>query len=88
VPTTTVKFIEFVVGTKTQPVKSRKIHVRDPCIICSSVEHRSRECPKKTKVQNMFITNLVNFNATIASKPPTIDNMLVNVVVTVSTCSQ
>ncbi len=33
VPTVTIKYMEFVVGLKTQPIKSGKIHVRYPCII-------------------------------------------------------
>jgi hypothetical protein len=38
----TIKSIKLVVGTKTQPIKSRKIHVHYPYIICFSVKHRSR----------------------------------------------
>jgi hypothetical protein len=49
VPTTTVKFIELVGGTKTQSVKSRKILVRYPYIIYSNVEHRLGDAPKKLK---------------------------------------
>jgi hypothetical protein len=81
VPTTTIKFIELVARAKTQPIKSRKIHVHYPCIICYNVEHKSGKCPKKTVVQNMFKTKHVNFNAIIAFKPPKTDNMPVNVVV-------
>jgi hypothetical protein len=37
-----VKSTKLVARTKTQHVKSRKIHVHYPFIICSNVEHRSR----------------------------------------------
>jgi hypothetical protein len=43
--TTTIKFIELVAKTKIQLVKLRKIHVRYPHIISSSVEHRFRKVP-------------------------------------------
>jgi hypothetical protein len=36
----------------------------------------------------MFKTKLVNSNATITSKPPQIDNVLVNVIVAITTHSQ
>jgi hypothetical protein len=39
VPTATIKPTEPKARTKTQLIKSRKIHVRYPCIICCSVEH-------------------------------------------------
>jgi hypothetical protein len=42
VPIATIKSIKDVVGTKTQPDKSRKIHVHYPCIIYFIIEHRSR----------------------------------------------
>jgi hypothetical protein len=35
--TITIKSMELVVRTKTQPIKSGKIHVHYPCIICFSV---------------------------------------------------
>jgi len=50
VPTATVKSTKLVARTKTEPVKSGKLHVHYPCIICSNVEHRSRECPRKIEV--------------------------------------
>jgi hypothetical protein len=34
VPIATIKSIQPIVGTKTQPIKSRKINVHYPCIIC------------------------------------------------------
>jgi metal-sulfur cluster biosynthetic enzyme len=42
VSTTMVKSTKLVARTKTQLVKSGKIHAHYPCIICFSVEHRSR----------------------------------------------
>ncbi len=53
-PTTIIKSIKLVVGTKTQPIKSRKILAYYPCIICFSIEHRFRECPKKIEVQTLI----------------------------------
>jgi hypothetical protein len=85
--TITIKSIEHVAKTKTQPVKLGRIHVRYPYIICSNAEHRSRECPKKIEVHNMFRTQLISSNAMIAPKPPKIDNVPINVVVVVITCN-
>jgi hypothetical protein len=50
VPTPTIKSTELVIGTKTQPIKSGKLLVHYPCIICSIIEHRFRECPRKIEV--------------------------------------
>jgi len=49
-PTITVKSTKPITRTKTQLVKSGKIHVHYPYIICLNVEHRSGECPKKIEV--------------------------------------
>ncbi len=49
-PTIIVKSIELVARTKTQPIKLGKIPAHYPYIICSSIEHRSRECPKKIEI--------------------------------------
>ncbi len=87
VPTTTFKSTKLVARTKTQLVKSRKIHVHYPCIIYFNVEHRFGECPKKIKIRNMFKTKLVGSNVTTTPKPLKTDNVLVNVVVVVTTCS-
>jgi hypothetical protein len=57
-------------------------------IICSNIEHRYGECPKKIEVQNMFKTKPTNFNATITLKPPKINNVLVNVVIPFTTSGQ
>jgi hypothetical protein len=50
VPIAIIKFIEHVAITKTQLVKTKKLHVHYPYIICFGVEHRFRECLKKIKV--------------------------------------
>jgi hypothetical protein len=59
VPTTIVKFIELVGGTKTQYVKSRKILVCYPYIIYSSVEHRFGEAPKNLKYRTCSELNML-----------------------------
>jgi Iap family predicted aminopeptidase len=71
-----------------QPVKSGKILVHYPCIFFSSIEHRSRKCPSKIKIHDMFKTKHVSYNAIITPKPSKIDNVLVNVVADVTTRSQ
>jgi hypothetical protein len=88
VPIATVKSTEHVTRTKTQHVKSRKIHVCYPCIICSNIEHRFGECPRKIEVHNMFKTKPISSNATTTPKPPKTDNVLVNVVVVVTIRNQ
>ncbi len=75
-----VKSTKLVVGTKTQLVKLGKISICYPCIICSSVEHRCGECPKKIEVQNMFKTKSIGYNVTITPKLPKMNNVLINVV--------
>jgi hypothetical protein len=50
VPTRIIKSTELVIGTKTQPVKSGKLLVHYPYIICSIIKHRFRECPRKIEV--------------------------------------
>ncbi len=87
-PTVIVKSTKLAIGTKIQLVKSRKILVRYPCIIFYNVEHRLGECPRKIEVQNMFRIKLISSNATTTSILPLIDNVLINVVVDVTTCSQ
>ncbi len=84
VPIAIVKSTKHVVETKTPLVKISRIHVRYPCIICSHVEHRFGECPKKIEVQNMFKIKPISSNAMITPKPPKTKNVLVNVVVIVT----
>jgi hypothetical protein len=47
------------------------------------MEHRSKKCPRKIEVQNMF-----RINATITPKPSKTNNVLVDVIVVVTTHSQ
>jgi hypothetical protein len=61
IPTVIVKSIEHVTKTKSQLIKLVRIHVRYPCIICSYAKHRSKKCPKKIEVQNMFRTKPINY---------------------------
>jgi hypothetical protein len=62
VPTATIKFIELIVETKTQPVKLGRIPICYPYIIYFSVEHRSGECPRKIEAQNMLTIIVSCFN--------------------------
>jgi hypothetical protein len=86
-PNVIVKSMEPIIRIKTQPVKLEKIRVRYPCMICFKVEHKSRECPRKIEVHNMFRTKPISCNATTSFKLLKIDNVLVNVVNAVTTCN-
>jgi hypothetical protein len=88
VPIAIVKSTKPIVRTKTQPIKLGKILACYPYIICSSIEHRFGECPRKIKVQNMFITKLISFNATTTPKPSKTNNVPINVVNVITTCNQ
>jgi hypothetical protein len=88
VPIVIIKSTEHVAGTKTQLVNQEKIHVCYPCIICSSIEHRSKEYPRKIEVQNMFRTKFVSSNAMTTPKPLKTNNVLINVIVVVTSHSQ
>jgi hypothetical protein len=80
-----VSRIIFLNGVKTT-FKTIQIAILGyPCIICSSIQHRLGDCPKKIKVWNMFRTKHVSYNATIALKAPKIDNVPINVVAIVTT---
>jgi hypothetical protein len=87
VPIAIVKSIKSIVRTKTQPIKSGKMPIRYPYIICFSLEYRCGECLKKIEVQNMFKTKNVNSNVITTLKPLKIDNVPINVVIVVTTCS-
>jgi hypothetical protein len=87
VPTTIVKFMKPVTKTKTQLVKSGKVLVHYPCIICSNVEHRFGKCPRKIEVHNMFKIKHVSYNSITTPKPPKTDNVSINVITDVTTCS-
>jgi hypothetical protein len=86
--TVKIKFTKPIVGTKTQLVKSRKLLVRYHYIICSNIEHRYEECPKKIEVQNMFRIKHISSNATTTHKSFKIDNVLVDVVAVITTHSR
>jgi hypothetical protein len=60
VPTAMVKPTKPIIETKSQPVKLARILIRYPYIICYSAKHRSKECPRKIEVQNMFRTKSVS----------------------------
>jgi hypothetical protein len=80
------KTIESIVEVTTQLAKPMKVPLQYPCIICSNMEHRLKNCPYK-KVQNIFCTKTVNTTQVI-TKPVKIDNVLVNVIANVTTYSQ
>jgi hypothetical protein len=63
------------------------VPLKYPCIICYSSEHCALDYPRKGEVLNMFWTKLI-INATIVSKNPKPDNVLVNVIVVAMTHSQ
>jgi hypothetical protein len=49
-----IKIVEPVVEVIAQPIKPTKVPLKYPCIICYSYEHHEPNCPRKTKVHNMF----------------------------------
>ncbi len=87
VPTTTIESTEPGIRTKTQPIKSGKIPIRYPFRIYYIVERKSRKCPKRIEVQNMFRTKLVSFNVTTTPKQPKTNNVPINVVAIVTSHS-
>ncbi len=84
VPTKVAKLVTKVIA---QPIKPTTLPLRYPYIIYSSFEHHVPNCLRKTKIQNMFQIK-PNTTITITSKHPKPDNVLVNVVATIMTCSQ
>jgi hypothetical protein len=86
-PTITIKSIEPVIRTKTQPIKSGKILICYPYIICYNAEHRFRKCPRKIEIQNMLKTKPISFNVMTALQQPKTNNVLVNVIVAITTHS-
>jgi hypothetical protein len=78
-----VKSIKPEVGTKTQHVKSGKVLVCYPCINYSSIKHRSKECPQKIEVQNMFRINAMTTPNLLKT-----NNVLVNVLGVITTHNQ
>jgi hypothetical protein len=84
IPTKVVKPIVEVIAP---PIKPTTIPLQYPCIIYSNVEHCAPNCLKQIKVQNMFHTK-TNFATTLVPKPLKLDNVPINVVIIVTTCSQ
>ncbi len=61
--------------------------LRYPCIFCSNSMHCAPSCPRKIEAQNIFRTK-PNITVTITTKNLKLDNILVNVVVVITTYSQ
>jgi hypothetical protein len=70
-----------------QPVKLATVPLKYPCIIYHSSEHHAPNCPKKAEVQNMFLIK-PKIILTIATKNLKLNNVPVNVIPTITTCSQ
>jgi len=77
----------LVVEVTAQPIKPTRMQLRYPCIIYSSSKHRAPDCPKKPKVQNMLWIKLTT-TTNVLVKNPIPDNVLVNIVVAIMTCSK
>ncbi len=69
-----------------QPVKPIK-PLYYPCIICSNINHQFGDYLKKTKVHNIIQVKLFN-TTTITPKPLKTNNVFVNVIVDITTCSK
>jgi hypothetical protein len=87
IPIVPIKVIELVAKVFTQPAKLARMPLRYPCIICFNFEHHALNCPRKVEVHNMFRTKPITI-AIVVAKTPKPDNVLVNVVVVFTTCSQ
>ncbi len=81
------KGIEPIVKVIAQHVKPTRIPLKYLCIICSNSKHHAPNCPKKTKIQNMFWTKPTTITI-VVTKPSKPYNVLVNVAVVIVTCSQ
>jgi hypothetical protein len=81
------KVLKPVVKVIAQLVKLAIVPLRYPCIICFSSKHRAPKCLRKTKVHNRFRTKPTTI-ATIMTKSYKLDNVLINVVITVTTRNQ
>jgi len=81
------KIVESIVEVTTQPIKPTRVPLKYPCIICFSFKHRAFDYPRKIEVQKMFWTK-PNIIPTIVAKPSKPNNVIVNVIVVVMTCSQ
>jgi len=68
-------------------VKLTIVPLRYPCIMYFSFEHHALDCARKIKIHNMFQTK-PTIASTIITKIPKHDNVRINVVADVTTCSQ
>jgi hypothetical protein len=80
VPIVHTKVVEPITEVTTQLIKPAKIPLWCPCVICYSFEHHTPNCPRKTKVHNMFQTKPTTI-ATIITKPSKPNNVPINVIV-------
>jgi hypothetical protein len=87
IPIIPTKVVEPMVGITTQPVKLVKVPLTYPCIIYFSFEHHAFDCSKKTKIQKIFQINPTT-TTTIVTKPFKPNNILINIVVTITKRSQ
>ncbi len=69
-----------------QLAKPTRVPLRYPCTICYNFKHRAFDYPKKAKVQNMLWTKQTT-TTIVVTKNPKPNNVLVNVIVIVTTCS-
>jgi hypothetical protein len=53
----------------TTHVKPTRMPLRYPCIICYSSKHRALDCPRNTKVYNMFWTKPTTTTIAITRNP-------------------
>jgi hypothetical protein len=81
------KTIESIIEVTTQLTKPMKVPLQYPCIISYNMEHRSKNCPCKKEVQNMFCTKTAN-TTQVTTKLVKIDNVPINIVANVTTYSQ
>ncbi len=86
-PIVPTKIVKSIVEGIAQLVKLTRVPLRYPYIIYSSSQHHVLDCPKKTKVQNMFWTK-PNTTTTIGAKNLKFDNVPINVVGGVMTHNQ
>jgi len=86
-PIVPTKVVELVTKVIAQPVKPARVPSKYPCIICSSSKHHVLNCSRKAKVQNMFQIK-PNITPTITKKNLKPNNVPINVVAIVTTCSQ
>jgi hypothetical protein len=63
------KVVKLVVEVTAQLVKPTRVPLRYPCYICFSSKHHAHDCPKKTKVHNMFQTKPTTTAIPITKKP-------------------